>query len=131
MKNSDSKNSLAELNPDDPTCFICLEEDSPDFPLIQSSLLRSCGCKFFVHADCWNTWRKDKTDYDCPYCARRSLHLSLPMTAPFQQTYSVDLTHAAPATTLKRKIVKSCIGIACIISIAAPLLYALLHSSEK
>ncbi len=88
MKNSDSKNSLAELNPPEPICFICLEESSPDAPLIPSSLLRSCGCKFHTHADCWNEWRKGKTDNDCPYCGRRSLHLMIPMTAPFQQPYT-------------------------------------------
>lgn len=129
MKNSESKNSLAELNPDEPICFICLEEGSQDFPLISSSLLRSCGCKFFVHADCWNTWRKDKTDYDCPYCARRSLHLSIPMTAPFQQTYSVDLTHQPP--TRKKKVLQYCGMCFCFVGIATPLVYALLRSSEK
>lgn len=93
MKNSDSKNSLAELNPAEPICFVCLEESSPEFPLVSSSLLRSCGCKFHTHADCWNTWRKDKSDFDCPYCGKRTLHMSLPMTAPFQQTHypGIDL----------------------------------------
>jgi hypothetical protein len=88
MKSSESKNSLAELNPPEPICFICLEESSPNAALIDSSLLRSCGCKFYTHAECWNTWRRDKSDYDCPYCSKRSLHLSLPMTAPFQQDYT-------------------------------------------
>jgi hypothetical protein len=89
MKNSDSKNSLAELNPPEPICFICLEESSPDTPLVESSLLRSCGCKFHTHTDCWNTWRKEKSDYDCPYCGKRSLHMSIPMTAPFQQSHTL------------------------------------------
>lgn len=88
MKNSDSKNSLAELNPPEPICFVCLEEGTPDAPLIPSSLLRSCTCKFHTHTDCWNRWQKGKSDYDCPYCSKRSLHISLPMTAPFQQNYS-------------------------------------------
>ena len=88
MKSSDSKNSLAELNPPEPICFVCLEESTPDQPLIEASLLRSCGCKFHTHAECWNKWHKGKTDNDCPYCGRRSLHLSLPMTAPFQQEYT-------------------------------------------
>lgn len=88
MKASDSKNSLAELNPPEPICFICMEEGSSDTPLIQSSLLRSCGCKFHTHTECWNKWIKGKTDADCPYCGRRTLHLSLPMTAPFQQDYT-------------------------------------------
>lgn len=129
MKTSDSKNSLAELNPDEPTCFICLEEGNQDFPLIQSSLLRSCGCKFFVHADCWNTWRKDKSDYDCPYCSRRSLHISIPMTAPFQQNYAVHLTDEQ--TTFKRKIIKTILVLVCFFGIAGPLVYSLIHSSEQ
>ncbi len=103
MKNSDSKNSLAELNPPEPICFVCLEESCADAPLIESSLLRSCGCKFHTHAECWNTWRKGKTDNDCPYCGRRSLHLSIPMTAPFQQEYK-----NLPITKSKQK--KYCIG---------------------
>ena len=91
MKNSDSKNSLAELNPPEPICFVCLEESSADAPLVQSSLLRSCGCKFYTHTECWNTWLKDKSDYDCPYCSKRSMHLSSPMTAPFQQDYTQQI----------------------------------------
>lgn len=91
MKNSDSKNSLAELNPPEPICFVCLDEGSIDAPLIQSSLLRSCGCKFYTHTECWNTWRKDKSDFDCPYCSKRTLHMSIPMTAPFQQDYTQDI----------------------------------------
>jgi hypothetical protein len=93
MKNSDSKNSLAELNPPEPICFVCLEESTPDTPLIESSLLRSCGCKFYTHADCWNKWRVGKTDADCPYCGRRTIHLSIPMTAPFQRDYTKDLVN--------------------------------------
>jgi hypothetical protein len=85
MKQSDSTNSLTELNKDDPTCFVCLEIHSADLPLIDSSILRSCGCKFNVHAPCWNEWLKqDKSDYDCPICGKRSLKLGLVLTAPFQ-----------------------------------------------
>ncbi len=91
MKNSESKNSLAELNPPEPICFVCLEESSQDTPLIDSSLLRSCGCKFHTHAECWNKWRVGKTDADCPYCGRRTIHLSIPMTAPFQRDYTADI----------------------------------------
>ena len=91
MKNSDSKNSLAELNPPEPICFVCLEESSADAALVPSSLLRSCTCKFYTHTECWNTWLKDKSDYDCPYCSKRSMHLSIPMTAPFQQDYTQQI----------------------------------------
>lgn len=85
MKQSDSTNSLTELNKDDPTCFVCLEIHTIDLPLVDSSILRSCGCKFNVHAPCWNEWVKQgKSDYDCPICGKRSLHFGLPLTAPLQ-----------------------------------------------
>jgi hypothetical protein len=91
MKQSDSTNSLTELNKDDPTCFVCLEIHTADLPLIDSSILRSCGCKFHVHAPCWNEWLKqDKSDYDCPICGKRSLHLGLTLTAPFQLPITQD-----------------------------------------
>lgn len=125
MKNSDSKNSLAELNPPEPLCFICLEESSPDAPLIESSLLRSCGCKFFTHADCWNTWRKEKSDYDCPYCGKRSLHMSIPMTAPFQQVYTSEF-HTP--SSKKRKIFLACLVVAFVSTVSGILLFKMLHS---
>ena len=102
MKSSDSKNSLAELNPPEPICFVCLEETSPDAPLIESSLLRSCGCKFYTHAECWNKWRIGRTDADCPYCGRRTIHLSIPMTAPFQRDYTAEIA-ALPKTNCSWK----------------------------
>ena len=34
MKQSDSTNSLTELNKDDPTCFVCLEIHTQDLPLV-------------------------------------------------------------------------------------------------
>jgi hypothetical protein len=75
MKHSDSKNSLAELNPDDHPCFICLEsENELAEPLVDSVQLRNCGCKFKVHPFCWNQWMKDKTSYDCPICRKESLN---------------------------------------------------------
>jgi hypothetical protein len=74
MKHSDSKNSLSELNPDDLPCFICLEiENEIAEPLVSSTLLRTCGCKFKVHPYCWNQWMKDKSSYDCPICRKKSL----------------------------------------------------------
>ena len=85
MKQSDSTNSLTELNKDDPTCFVCLEIHTVDLPLVDSAILRSCGCKFSVHAPCWNEWlQQGKSDYDCPICGKRSLHMGLTLTAPFQ-----------------------------------------------
>lgn len=77
MKASDSTNSLTELNPSrtpEKSCFICLDEDSIDGePLVDSSILRNCGCKFSVHPACWNEWMKGKSDYDCPICRKDSM----------------------------------------------------------
>ena len=79
MKPSDSTNSLTELTGKE-ECFICLSaENENDEPLVDSKLLRTCGCKFTVHPACWNVWLKDKTDYDCPICQRRSvLQINIP-----------------------------------------------------
>jgi E3 ubiquitin-protein ligase DOA10 len=116
MKQSDSTNSLTELNKDDPTCFVCLEIHTADLPLIDSAVLRSCGCKFSVHAPCWNEWIKQgKSDYDCPICGKRSLHMGLILTAPFQVPVVPE-----PVLTLTRdgrcstKCLYSCIGL-CIV----------------
>ena len=77
MKASDSVNSLTELNPrevEEKTCFICLSSDvEQGEPLVDSKLLRNCGCKFAVHPACWNEWMKSKSDYDCPICHKASL----------------------------------------------------------
>jgi len=74
MKHSDSKSSLAELNHDDVPCFICLEiENELAEPLVNSAILRTCGCKFAVHPYCWNAWMKDKSSYDCPICRQKSM----------------------------------------------------------
>jgi hypothetical protein len=84
MKQSSSTSSLADLNPDDPICFICLEsyDIEKGEALVNSSVLRTCGCKFDVHPKCWNNWMKDKTDYDCPICRRQSVYSnSLPSPA--------------------------------------------------
>jgi hypothetical protein len=42
-------------------------------PLVDSTLLRNCGCKFSVHPACWNAWLKGKSDFDCPICHKASL----------------------------------------------------------
>ncbi len=106
MKQSDSTNSLTGLNKDDPTCFVCLEIHTQDLPLIDSAILRSCGCKFSVHAPCWNEWIKEgKSDYDCPICGKRSLHMGLTLTAPFQV-----LEVPEPVSTVKQlKFSKKCL----------------------
>jgi hypothetical protein len=78
MKASDSTNSLTELTGRD-ECFICLSvENDKGEPLVSSKLLRTCGCKFFVHPECWNDWMRDKTDYDCPICRKESLRINIP-----------------------------------------------------
>jgi len=75
MKASDSVNSLTGLNEsqDANQCFICLEEATLGSPLVDSKILRNCGCRFYVHSECWNEWIKNKTDYDCPICHRASM----------------------------------------------------------
>ena len=79
MKASDSVNSLTELTTQSKKeCFICLEGDEEGYhPLVDSRILRSCGCKFVVHPDCWNIWMKDKTDFDCPICRRESIKINV------------------------------------------------------
>lgn len=79
MKASDSTNSLSELTGRD-ECFICLmAENDKGEPLVSSKVLRTCGCKFFVHPECWNQWIKDKSDYDCPICRKQSmLRINIP-----------------------------------------------------
>jgi hypothetical protein len=74
MKASDSVNSLTELTTHEKSCFICLSPDPEDGePLVDSKLLRNCGCKFEVHPACWNEWLKGKSDYDCPICRKDSM----------------------------------------------------------
>ena len=76
MKASESTNSLTALTEvvSEVECFICLElQNDLQEPLVDSKLLRTCGCKFVVHPECWNKWMKDKSDWDCPICHRKSM----------------------------------------------------------
>jgi E3 ubiquitin-protein ligase DOA10 len=80
MKQSDSTNSLTALTEvvSETECFICLElQNDLNEPLVDSKLLRTCGCIFVVHPACWNTWMKKKSDWDCPLCHKRSLSQTL------------------------------------------------------
>jgi len=123
MKQSDSTNSLTELNKDDPTCFVCLEIHTQDLPLVDSQLLRSCGCKFSVHAPCWNEWIKEgKSDYDCPICGKRSLHLGLVLTAPFQLQEVPEPVHTVKQLKFSTKCLYSFVGITILIFIVVVLL---------
>ena len=123
MKQSDSTNSLTELNKDDPTCFVCLEIHTQDLPLVDSQLLRSCGCKFSVHAPCWNEWIKEgKSDYDCPICKKRSLHMGLVLSAPFQLQELPEPVHTAKQLKFSKKCLFSFVGITILIFIVVVLL---------
>lgn len=90
MKPSDSTNSLTALTEVVPEidCFICLEPGPNDLgePLVDSILLRRCGCKFRVHPACWNEWMKGKNDWDCPICRRESINVPVsPLAVHMQQ----------------------------------------------
>jgi hypothetical protein len=61
-----------------------MKENDTGEPLVSSKLLRTCGCKFFVHPACWNVWIKDKSDYDCPICRKQSmLRINIPPNPVF------------------------------------------------
>ena len=94
MKASDSVNSLTELNREEKTCFICLSDESDTGePLVDSKLLRNCGCKFIVHPACWNEWMKDKSDYDCPICRKDSmLRIKIPPNPVLAIVYQEEQT---------------------------------------
>lgn len=110
MKASDSTNSLTGLTTEEqaPSCFICLAEADLYNPLVDSKLLRNCGCKFHVHAPCWNSWIKDKTDYDCPICRRDSmLRIKIPPN-PVSTIEWIDERPRSQRCSSKCKVV-SCI----------------------
>ena len=76
MKQSLSTTSLTALTEAnlERECFICLDiANESGEPLVDSSILRTCGCKFVVHPDCWNKWMVGKSDWDCPICHKKSL----------------------------------------------------------
>ena len=105
MKASDSTNSLTELNPSqgsDPSCFICLSEEPENGePLVVSSLLRNCGCRFHVHPACWNEWIKNKSDYDCPICHKASMvRIHIPPNPVMVMAYE-DEQHMAKCSKFK------------------------------
>jgi len=96
MKGSDSTNSLTGLTEvKEKECFICLEDDNKGHaPLVDSKLLRRCGCRFFVHPDCWNTWMKEKTEFDCPICHRESIKLNIRPTPTLEfEAHSTETRH--------------------------------------
>lgn len=83
MKQSSSTTSLTALTEAnlERECFICLDiANESGEPLVTSSILRTCGCKFVVHPECWNKWMVGKSDWDCPICYKKSLNT--PSVAP-------------------------------------------------
>lgn len=90
MKASESANSLTELVViDDKECFICLEPtiNERGEPVVNSKLLRNCGCTFYVHPVCWNEWMKGKSDWDCPICHKNSLKTAHILPNPVLQLH--------------------------------------------
>ena len=109
MKPSDSTNSLSELNPPEKSCFICLGTESDidvEEPLVDSQLLRNCGCKFSVHPACWNEWMKEKSDYDCPLCRKDSM---LRIKIPPNPVISVVYEERQQESSAISKWVKLCV----------------------
>ena len=113
MKASDSVNSLTEFNPTEvqnPSCFICLSEDlEQGEPLVDSKLLRTCGCRFHVHPKCWNTWMKNKSDYDCPICHKNSItRISIPPNPVLAIVYDEE--------PIRQRLspLQFCIGVSCL-----------------
>jgi len=125
MKASDSVNSLTGLNTSVEeglqTCFICIEElNEKQEPLVDSSLLRTCGCRFKVHPECWNAWMKDKTEYDCPICRKKSLSIKRPPTPPIPGVEEWPQDHTS------RKKYYMGILVACFIAAAGLMTYKII-----
>jgi hypothetical protein len=119
MKASDSTNSLTELQPSEPSCFICLSTESElDEPLVPSSILRTCGCKFAVHPACWNEWIKNKSDYDCPICRKDSMmRIKIPPNPVLTIVYQ-EQPERQTITPARVLCVSVCIAVTCILVIA-------------
>jgi E3 ubiquitin-protein ligase DOA10 len=115
MKASDSVNSLTELNPSEPSCFICLSTDIEEGePLVDSKLLRNCGCKFHVHPACWNQWMKSKSDYDCPMCHKSSMMRINIQPNPVLNIVYQEEQRSAP-TKIKLLLCMVILGITCLL----------------
>lgn len=102
MKASDSANSLTELTTPEKSCFICLGTDLENGePLVDSKILRNCGCNFAVHPACWNAWLKGKSDYDCPICRKDSmLRIKIPPNPVMSIPYDEDPPRRNPLHSL-------------------------------
>ena len=86
MKQSSSTTSLTALTEAnlERECFICLDiANESGEPVVDSSILRTCGCKFVVHPECWNKWMVGKSDWDCPICHKKSLNTPSVSPTPF------------------------------------------------
>ena len=126
MKASDSVNSLTGLNETQDTnqCFICLEESNLHSPLVDSTLLRNCGCKFHVHSECWNVWIQNKTDFDCPICHRASMlkiHIPPNPVLVFQE-------QIPPETNQRRLRIFYCVVFALVVVISSIMIDQMIHS---
>jgi hypothetical protein len=106
MKASDSVNSLTELTYQEKSCFICLDaENDCGEPLVDSKLLRNCGCQFSVHPACWNIWIKGKSDYDCPICRKDSM---LRIKIPPNPVLAIAYVEEQPRRNLSCKLIGFC-----------------------
>lgn len=73
MKNSDSKNSLDNLNEQ---CIICID-DNDNSDLFDSKQFLKCNCNFKIHRECWYLWNRTKPEFQCPNCGENSMKLTI------------------------------------------------------
>lgn len=55
----------------DNKCIICFEDKSTTNPLMQANeiFVTKCGCKYFLHKECMEEWRKTKKkNFMCVNC---------------------------------------------------------------